>query len=599
MKKTKFFALAFAALALGACSSDDLVEQKNPTVTGGEKGYVSVAVNLPTQPTGRAAESFDDGLPAEYKVNDATLLLFVGTNEANATFASAYDLDETGFATSGTTTDQITSNATLVQEITRPQTTAGDKIYALVVLNNNGHINVSDLSASLDGTSLSGKTFKNFSEMVMTLNNGAAGFTGNGFFMSNAPLYSVAGGSAEPANGSVSTLAEINPAAIYTTEAEASSHPAANIYVERAVAKVTVNATDASSVTDGNPNLASYTVAGWTFNVANTKTYAVRNVANGGNWWTLKNENTTGVNQYRFVGNLPVATGLYRTYFGEDPNYSTYTSADFIVNSKEDLDNADLFGFGNANPGYCLENTFNVANQINNRTTQVVVKAKLTLKDGTAESDGSFYTLNGNTSTIYKKSGVVAEVQRRIMNWFDANSSTYIKSGNIQGTSLDVVLSNATTDEGGVITVTSVTLDNDDVKDVEWQDGQELSTLNAAIATQVAALNSDNGLKISYYKGGYAYYPILIKHFGDDQTPWASDNDASESYPGPSADANWLGRYGVLRNNWYDITVTGIKNIGSPSVPDVTEEYDDPENSYIAVSINVLSWAKRTQNAGL
>lgn len=68
MKKTKFFALAFAALTLGACSSDDLVEQKHPSVTPGEKGYVSVAVNLPSQPSSRANDNFDDGTAEEYNV---------------------------------------------------------------------------------------------------------------------------------------------------------------------------------------------------------------------------------------------------------------------------------------------------------------------------------------------------------------------------------------------------------------------------------------------------------------------------------------------------------------------------------------------------
>ena len=260
-----------------------------------------------------------------------------------------------------------------------------------------------------------------------------------------------------------------------------------------------------------------------------------------------------------------------------------------------------MFGLGANNPGYCLENTFDVANMINNRTTQVVVKAKLTLGSGLAENDGSFYVLNGNTSTIYKKDGVVATVQGRIADWLQANWDTYFDADRtIQGTAIDVVLSNATTDEGGVITITSAKLAQDDLGDLGFKDGQSLTTLNAGIAEQVAALNAENGLEISYYKGGYAYYPILIKHFGDDQTPWTEEaSNTSGAYAGDAANANWLGRYGVLRNNWYDITVTGIKNIGSPSVPDITGDTDDPESRYIAVSINVLSWTKRTQSADL
>ncbi len=602
MKTTKFFALALAVLALGACSSDDVIGQKEPAITGGEKGYVSISVNMPTQPTGRAFdETLDDGLPSEYKVNDATLLLFSGETEDGATFASAYNLDATGFAMNGSTTDQITSSATLVQEVTVPTTEDNGNIYALVVLNNNGKIAAgADGTLTVGGEKFTG-TFKDFYGKTLTLTNGADDITGNGIFMSNAPLYSKPGGASEPKDGTVSTLTVIDKNKIYTTEAEASSNPAANIYVERAVAKVTVNATGSQTVTGGNENLASYEVAGWTFNVANTKTYPVRNVANGSSWWALKAAGTTGADQYRFVGNVAVATNLYRTYFGEDPNYSTYSADDFISKSGEDLDNTTLFGFGADNPGYCLENTFDVANMINNRTTQVVVKAKLTLGSGLAENDGSFYVLNGNTSTIYKKDGVVATVQGRIADWLQANWDTYFDAdGTIQGTAIDVVLSNATTDEGGVITITSATLDEEDVEGLGFKDSKDLKTLNEDIAEQVAALNAEDGLEISYYKGGYAYYPILIKHFGDDQTPWTEEaSNTSGAYAGDAANANWLGRYGVLRNNWYDITVTGIKNIGSPSVPDITGDTDDPQNRYIAVSINVLSWAKRTQNADL
>ena len=591
MKKTKLFALAFAALALGACSNDDLVEQQGgSTVNPGEQGYVSVALNLPTQPTSRANDVYDDGLPVEYKVNDATLLLFKGTSEASATFAGAYELDVTGFADKAPADDNITSTATLVREITKPSTTGNENIYALVVVNDNGKLTVANETASLGGQALTGKTFSDFAEQVLTTN--ADELTADGFFMSNAPLSNVAGGTTPTAapTATVTTLAEIDPDDIYPTIAEASSNPAANIYVERAVAKVTVNATDAETVTDGNPALAGYEVTGWTFNVANTKTYAVRNVE-GADWWAFTR---TGATDYRFLGNVPVAENLYRTYWGYDPNYNTYTAADFTVKSGEELDNTTLLGFGENNPGYCLENTFDIANQIENRTTAVVVKAKLKVTG--AENDGTFYTVNGNTSTIYQKAGVENLVKTRIMDWLEENKATYIQSGTVGGDDLVVTLSNATTDKGGIISVTSVVLPEDAATGITFVDGQNLEALNEAFATQVANLvnGGTNPLVISYYKDGYAYYDIKIKHFGDDQTPWAQDGQ-----DGYTTAADFLGRYGALRNNWYDITVTGIKNIGSASVPDVTNKWDDPEDNYIAVSINILSWAKRTQSAEL
>ncbi len=222
MKTTKFFALALAALALGACSSDDVIEQKEPAITGGEKGYVSISVNMPTQPTGRAfneESSLDDGLPSEYKVNDATLLLFKGETEDAATFASAYNLDATGFAMNNDDPNQITSSATLVQEVTVPTTTGKDSIYALVVLNNNGKITVGAKGAlTVGGSSFTtDKTFEDFYKTVLTLSNGADDITGNGIFMSNAPLYSMPDGASDPTatGGAVSTLTVIDKNKIY------------------------------------------------------------------------------------------------------------------------------------------------------------------------------------------------------------------------------------------------------------------------------------------------------------------------------------------------------------------------------------------------
>lgn len=91
----------------------------------------------------------------------------------------------------------------------------------------------------------------------------------------------------------------------------------------------------------------------------------------------------------------------------------------------------------------------------------------------------------------------------------------------------------------------------------------------------------------------------MVKHFGDDQTPWNGITlGYGESYPNPNRESNWLGRYGVLRNNWYEINVTAVKNVGSAEVTPETG-YDDPVESWISVEINVLSWAKRSQDAAL
>lgn len=97
---------------------------------------------------------------------------------------------------------------------------------------------------------------------------------------------------------------------------------------------------------------------------------------------------------------------------------------------------------------------------------------------------------------------------------------------------------------------------------------------------------------IKYYKGGVSYYyATLIRHFDDSETPW----DASA----PTYALKHLGRYGVVRNNWYDINITSISGPGDPEITTPSEDPDDQAEGYVRAEINVLSWAKRSQNVDL
>lgn len=149
MRNFKYLSLALAALALGACTSDDVVDNGSD---GGNMfnsdgtGYINLSINLPTQSgnTGtRANDVTDDGDEKEYEVKDATLILFSGESESTATFAAAYDMDLS--MNTDADDDQITSQATKVQKIN--SISGNGKVYALVVLNKNNVL-------SLEGTGL-------------------------------------------------------------------------------------------------------------------------------------------------------------------------------------------------------------------------------------------------------------------------------------------------------------------------------------------------------------------------------------------------------------------------------------------------------------
>ena len=82
-----------------------------------------------------------------------------------------------------------------------------------------------------------------------------------------------------------------------------------------------------------------------------------------------------------------------------------------------------------------------------------------------------------------------------------------------------------------------------------------------------------------------------------------TDADRTQKiYPGSSSvqDNNYLGRYGMVRNNWYVLQIGEILRIGEATVPDLTTHPDDElEDMWIKARINILSWAKRPQNWNL
>lgn len=604
MKKTYFFPLALTTLMLGACSSEDgLNLGGGGSVAPGEKGYVSFAIKMPTQQgtAVRANDVFDDGVEAEYNVKDAVLITFAGTSEATATFNGAYQFDLGAAEKVGSSTDNITTTYKLAQEITKPAT-EGQNVYALVVLNGVASkiisVDASNASCTIKGATLTQGTTKvaDLENVKYQLTNkdvdnianlepyGEAGKNGC-FLMTNAPLFSKAGGVSDPTGGVVSTLTEIRPERVYTTADEAKANPAANVYVERAVAKVTVTGSTTNTPVADAGALASYQIQGWDLDVTNNAGYLVRKTDDA--WWTLKYEN-----QYRFVGGVAVATDLYRTYWGIDPNYNGTidlatnftTKANGVLTQMRSLDD----------PGYCLENTFTLANMNEDQTTRVIVGATLSVT-GADEDNKDFYTINDNKNSILTLEGVTNAVKNVYLTNEAVVDTLHKYLAATPGNSLTGDDLTVTYDQksvtGGYMAVTEVSIKSsaaskfkNNVIPVSLTDNT-----NSAIIDYINAHN-----KIGYYKGGLSFYPVKIRHFQDGEVKNWDGTLTAYDY-----DKNFLGRWGVLRNNWYNIAITGIKTIGSPEVPEVYPTPDDPTESWISVEINVLSWAKRTQSAEL
>lgn len=477
-----------------------------------------------------------------------------------------------------------------------------------MVLNNNGlftvdanhklTFNTSNVSAT---DYVSASNFINFSKaLASTSTDGTTPFASNvatnGIFMTNAPLCTKHGGNADPGtDAKIKTLADVTDN-IYTTEAEAKSKPAAEIYVERAVAKVTVQ--DKNDKLVANQNI-SYKLYNWAVDNTNKKSYIVRQYDESWNSINSNKVTAADASKFRFVWDKPVnpnATDdnkLYRTAFAQDPEYKT-TTAD-ADNYNRIASNAKMTlspTFGNEHPQYCNENTFQVTAQNQDQTTRVVLGVKMSAP-GTTTYDADLYTVNDNKEVVYTKA-TLAERLKNIILHNDPAVNTWAKT-HTTNVSLDITFNE---DVAGKTTIKEVTLKG------KTAAGAADETFAGTFTTDF-----DNALpNIVRYKGGVAYYAVRIKHFGDSDTPWNKEGQGvtaggnSLIYPNPSAGASdgwFLGRYGVVRNNWYDISVNKIQTLGDATTPALSNTPDDVLENYISVSINVLSWSKHTQGADL
>lgn len=605
MKKTLLFSVALAGLMLGSCSSSDDLNgggTGNPGFNKDGNGFMSISVNLPTRSgsTTRAEnDNYEDGLSSEYEVKNGILALFDAsskTSEGDYTLLAAYKLDLTD-SELDTDGDNITSTHSVVTQI--KSTTATD-VYALVLLNDNSILTASDGKLLNGTTDLTGKTYNDI--LALTTENA---MTSTGFFMANAPVSATPGNDQEP-DGKYTTLSKVDLSKIKETKSEAINNPAVSVFVERGVAKVSLNSTASGNTSDDN---LPYTFDGWVLDNTTKSSYIVRNMGTAaGTYLKYSSEKFTPTHNYRFVGDIQLGettkqpkVDLYRTYWCVDPTYDkTFDATTHAANFNTVTSAADVASWlASGKYVYCHENTFDVDHMDYSNTTRALVK--VTFNDG-----NKFYTNNGANAILdtdaKRDAAVMSYVLGTDINIVDLKkylSENQAATGTVTWENKDFDLTWAPTpDKDGILKVTKIDLSA--TGKAKLKAGFSAFTGWDAIKDQ---LNTNRVIR--QYDNGASYYEVRIKHFaGDgagDLAPWNTwetvKPSASEAYPG-NKEQNYLGRYGLVRNNWYDIDVTAIKKIGSPVVPDITTDNtpDDNIDAYISAKINVLSWAKRTQS---
>ena len=561
------FGMAVMATALVGCSSNDnLAPDGKDNVGKPGEAYASFTINLPTTTgTGtRGDETVKDGTPsfaegtaAEYEVKNGTILIFDASTDK---FVTSAELGTMNPWTKKTDENGVTTAAIATVQLHNVSVTGHYK--ALVLLNNYNE-DTSNKKVTLPTAAETYATWSKDASKVIVANYEKST---NGIFMANAPEYKSA--TEQP------TLVDVKN--VCASREEAQAKPATTVYVERGLAKVTMQdfTPDGYTVADGTYKDATVKIENWKLDVTNTKTFPVHQI--GG----LTTDYAGIWSKDRFYDTNTAST-FKRVYWGVDPNYD---NADFqtLENCKTEFNmiaKGNVDGLAGADkPQYCLENTFDLDNMKQGQTTRVVFKAVFTPKDFTT---GQTFFKIGNNTAIWDADKLAQQIKTVALNAMKitdaAERAKYgvdlSKGTNISGVAGQHLI------KAENITYTGDAADNQ-------VDEDAVNTINDKLG-----LSADAG--ISTYLNGEAYYIARIKHFNElthwtAGTPYGDDN------------ASFLGRYGVLRNNWYNLSVTSISGLGYPDVPEVKPTVPDDENDqYVNVEVKILSWAKRSQQIKL
>ncbi len=631
MKKRSLFSIALAGLMLGSCSKD-VIDNGGNGASWNENGtgYINLAINLPAVSSGSRAgggtasqgPEFTDGEGHEYAVEDATLMLFTlasaESSEDDAKLHSVYDMS-TNFRDDDS--DQITQTAGIVQEI--KEIGGNDQILALVVLNRGSLFTVNGNLLQIGGTSygaIDSGTELTFAELNTTLagkESDNSWITDGYFLMSNAPLFNKQGGSTTtaPTGGATTTLFKIDRGNIAKSISQAAEKPASRIFVERAQAKIELKVKDGTNgfVINDWTNVEQYKLYITKWGIDNYNNHSRLTRKFNKDWAGYENASSSS-KYYRFVdANKIDNLEYYRTYWGEDVNYTTAsttggtdTPPELVSIIKDDgsgLPNLNV-DFGKC--AYCFENTVDEVPATGKNLTRIILETELR-KQNTGVGSGEeaaedFFTVNTDGKTIYfngdksVSSSIQARIIAHVLNDPGVAKAAQTAGVEISADNLTFAFTNLSSQKAGILnnkTDFTVTYSASTGRTTE-------DNIQAAINASLYSVASPGGevtnkINIDYHKGGKSYYQVFIRHFNNYECPWDEETKPDQS----SNKTQYLGRYGVLRNSWYVINVNSINNVGDSVYPVIPTDPVDKEEFFLAVEINIMPWAKRQQDVDL
>lgn len=557
------FGMAVMATALVGCSSNDnLAPDGKDNVGKTGEAYASFTINLPTT-TGTRADGdaeLNPGTAAEYEVKNGTILIF----DKDGLYVTSAQLGTmnpwTPVKTDGVTTAAITT-------VKLSGVKVGGDYQALVLLNNDVDATTSKVTLPTTGT-----PYATWSAEASNVNAEKYAST-DGIFMANAPKYT--GTTTEP-----TTLVPI--ANVCASREEAQAKVATTVYVERGLAKVTMQnfTADGYTVAEGTYKNDKVEIKNWQLDVTNKSTFPVHQTGDLSTGFAA----IWSTPRFYDGGNQ----SFKRVYWGVDPNYSGATLQNLTACKKAFtmIGKNDIKGkTGNDHPQYCLENTFNLANMMQGQTTRVVFKAVYTPSALVGTPEKTFYKI-GNNTAIWTKANLEKQIHTVAVTAMDITNADEQAKYVVK---LDATDNNISGEAGQhLIKAENITYTGEGTSQVN---PNVVNTINEKLGLKEEEGKITSG--IATYLDGVTYYIARIKHFNE-LTPWKAGK------PYGTDNDKYLGRYGVLRNNWYDLSVTSISGLGYPDVPEVKPTVPDDENEqYINVEVKILDWAKRSQQIKL
>lgn len=567
MKIFKLFPLACAALMMSACSSDDA---SNGGSTGvNDPQYLAVnIVNVGATPS-RASEEYANGTPAESEIKKVRFYFFNGDG-------SPYLIKNPGDGVTGGETVNWLEATPSVATSTSGSSTNVEKITnAVLVINGVQNAAPSAIVAVVNPETVESTTLKDGKTMRLSeLRNTAVG---QNFYKKDASTGAVSDfvmSNSVYVNTGEDVCASLVAGHVATSAEDATKKPV-ELYVERVVAKVTANVDEtAFKLGDGTDwEATKYGTKKAVGKIGDNEVYAVID------GWGLASEN----------GKAEIEKKVDKTWSDGNLGFSPWTTSDYHRCFWEQSVAFDA-GIGGNQPVnhkysdlkanmndvlYTLPNT--PANKVtdlqNNDLTKLAVAATLKYKDAAG---------NWHNADICRYNGVqflgVDNLKKQVALTFsqyytstDAHTYTQLSASDIDFKDPDGTMQQYRV---------TPTLVNDPAKKY-YTKTTTGSTPTFTEVNKDIVLAAIEAAKAEIRKGGKAYYYVPIKHLGN---------------------TGEVAEYGIVRNHFYKITLSGITGFGTPVynpdqvVKPVVPTYED---TYLAARVQVLQWRVVNQNANL